>query len=56
MPVISTPKDLDTFGNMEARMAEGIIRRKEIEEKWDVKFSVQEYKELIKMIKERKNG
>jgi hypothetical protein len=56
MPVISAPKDLDTFMWMEARKEEGKKRRKEIEDKWDIKFSVDEYKELIKKIKEKKNG
>jgi len=51
MPVIKVPDDIDKFMTMEARKEEGQQRRKEIEEKWDVKYSVSEYQELIKQIK-----
>lgn len=47
MPVIALPQDLDRFKTAESRQLEGDLRRKEIEEQWDVKLSVQEYKDLI---------
>lgn len=54
MPVIKVPEDLDKFATAEARKEEGLARRKEIEEKWDVKYSVDEYKVLIDEIKREK--
>lgn len=54
MPVIKEPDDLDLFATAEARQKEGQARRKEIEDKWDVRFSVDEYKALIDEIKKEK--
>lgn len=54
MPVIKVPEDIDKFLTAESRMAEGKARRKEIEDKWDVRFSVDEYKALIDEIKKEK--
>lgn len=50
MPVVKVPEDLDKFQTAEQRETEGKTRRKEIEEKWDVRYSVQNYKDLIKAI------
>ncbi len=47
MPVIKLPEDLDKFMSGEEREAEVTLRRKEVEEKWDSKLSVAEYKTLI---------
>jgi len=54
MPVIREPKDIDRFMTAEAREKEADKRRKEVEEKWDVRLSVKEYKELINEIQSRK--
>lgn len=51
MPVIKVPEDFDKFSTKEAREQESISRRKEIEDKWDVKYSVDEYRKLIEEIK-----
>lgn len=50
MPVVVVPEDLDRFSSAEERQKEGNERRKEVEEKWDVKQSVEEYKTLISRI------
>jgi hypothetical protein len=55
MPVINVPEDLDKFITGESREAEATLRRKEIEDKWETKYSVQDYKDLIEEIKKRKN-
>lgn len=55
MPVIKIPEDIDKLITKEQRETESIARRKEIEEKWDVKYSVDEYRELIKQIQVKKN-
>ena len=54
MPVIKVPEDLDRFNDPKEREAEGIRARKEVEEKWDVKLSVDEYREIIRKVKEKK--
>lgn len=54
MPVARTPDDLERFMNPEERKKESELRLKEIDEKWDVKISVQEYKDLIEEIKKEK--
>ena len=54
MPVIKLPEDLDRFMSAEAREEEANLRRKEIEEKWDIKFSVDEYRVLINELKSKK--
>ena len=51
MPVITNDKDLDRLETAMARKEEGLKRRKEVEDRWDVRQSVQEYKELIKQLK-----
>jgi hypothetical protein len=54
IPVVKVPEDLDRFETREAREAEGKLRRKEIEEKWDVRYSVDEYRKLIEQITKEK--
>jgi hypothetical protein len=54
MPVITLPQDLERFNDPLERKKESELRLKEIKEKWDCRFSVDEYKDLIKEIKERK--
>jgi hypothetical protein len=51
MPVVRTDRDLDKFMDPVEREKEAELRRKEVEEKWDCKISVKEYKELIEKIK-----
>jgi hypothetical protein len=55
MPVIKVPEDLDRLASKEARMKESQMRLQEIKDKWDVRYSVDEYKALIEEIKARKN-
>jgi len=54
MPVVNVPADIDKFMSGEAREKEANLRRKEVEDKWSVEFSVKEYKELIEKIKKSK--
>lgn len=56
MPVIKVPEDLDVFETGEARRNEGQKRRKEIEEKWDVRFSVDDYRQLIETLKKERTA
>jgi len=54
MPVVKVPEDLDKFMDAAAREEEATVRRKEIEEKWDVRYSVDDYKAIIEEVKKRK--
>jgi len=54
MPVARTPEDVRRFLDPEERNKEAPKRLKEIREKYDVRISVKEFKELIKQIKEGK--
>ncbi len=54
MPVARLPEDLDRFMDPKERQKESDLRMKEINEKWDVSISVQEYKDLIDEIKAKK--
>ena len=54
MPVIKVPEDIDRLLTKEARETEGRNNRKEVEEKYDVKYSVEDYKRIIEEIKKRK--
>jgi len=54
LPVATTPDELSRFMDGEARQKEAIKRRKEVEEKYDVKLSVKEYKDLICEIQKTK--
>jgi len=56
MPVIKVPKDMERFRSKEVRIEEGKKVRNYIEENYNVKKSVDEYRELIKEIKARKRG
>lgn len=56
MPVIKVPDDIAKFMTAEQRKAEGLEKRKLIEDKFDVKYSVDEYKALIKEIEEEKRN
>ncbi len=56
MPIVKVPEDLEKLQTKEARETEGKANRKEVEDKWDVKYSVDEYRQLMKEIQERKNG
>ena len=50
MPVIVNLEDFEKFESKNARQVEGEIRRKEVEEKWNIKESVKQYKELIRSL------
>ena len=58
LPVASTPEDVERFMEAEERRKEAKLRLKEIREKYDVKQSVEDFKQLIKQIDEsrRKNN
>jgi len=56
MPVIKVPEDLEKFLMQEDREKESKRVRKEIEDNWLVQKSVEEYREFILKVKERKNG
>lgn len=47
LPVVETPSDLDRFIDPQERNKEVAMRWQEIQDKWDVKYSVEEYKHLI---------
>jgi len=51
MPVAYNPKDIERFMSGEEREKERLLRLKEVKEKWDVRLSVKEYKELILELK-----
>jgi hypothetical protein len=55
MPVVKIPEDIDRLMTKEAREIEAKEKLEEIKNKFDVKYSVQEYKDLIEEIKRRKN-
>lgn len=55
LPVAKSADDLDRFASAEERNKERELRLKEISEKWDVRLSVEEYKEVIEQIKSAKN-
>ena len=48
IPVAKTPEDLDKFEDPAERNKEIAIRGEEIRKKHDVKYSVEEYRKLIK--------
>jgi hypothetical protein len=54
MPVVQTPEDLDKFMKPKARAEESVKRLKEIKDVWDCRFSVDQMREIIKKIKEKK--
>lgn len=57
MPVVSLPEHLDQFVNSaEARAEESKRVLQLIKDKYDVKYSVDEYRQLINELKETKNG
>jgi len=47
MPVVNEASDMDRFLDPAERQKEVDMRQKEIDEKWDIKYSIQQYKELI---------
>lgn len=47
MPVATTPEELKKFLDPEERQKEADKRLKEVREKWDVKISVEEFKEFV---------
>ena len=51
MPVIKVPEDIDRLATKEAREQETAKQLQEIKDKWDVRYSVDEYKALIEEIK-----
>ncbi len=55
MPVAKTPEDLKKYLDPIARQKEADIRVKEIKEKWDIKTSVEEFKNLIKQLQNERN-
>lgn len=56
MPVANTKEDLIRFLKEEERTKEGDVRWQEVRDKWDVKQSVQEFKNLIQFIKDGKTN
>jgi hypothetical protein len=54
MPVIKIQDDIDRLLSKEARIKEGAKNRQEVIDKWDVKFSVDEYRALIEEIRNLK--
>ena len=54
MPVARMSEDLERFLDPEERKKEAELRLKEVKEKWDVKTSVSEMKQLIEDIKNKK--
>jgi hypothetical protein len=54
MPVATTAKEMEGFLSEEARVQESELRLKEMQEKWDVKISVEEYKKLIHELHNKK--
>lgn len=54
MPVATTPEELKRFLDPEERKKEAEIRLKEVREKYDVKLSVIDFKELIKILQDAK--
>lgn len=55
LPVIRMPEDFDLLATKEAREQASVENRKTVEEKYDTKYSVDEYRELIEEIKKIKN-
>ncbi len=55
MPVVSMPEDLKRFLNPEERAKESALRLQEIKDKWDVKYSVDEYRKLIEELQDAKS-
>lgn len=53
MPVANTPEDIVRFLSAKERQRESEIRLKEVKEKWDVRLSVRELKDLIKKLKNK---
>lgn len=51
MPVAFTPQDIDRFLIPDEREKESKLRLQEVKDKWDVKFSVEEFKQLISSLK-----
>ena len=47
LPVASTAEDMDRFMKPEERNKEVVKRMKEIKEKWDIKQSVEQFKEIL---------
>lgn len=54
LPVITLPQDIERFMDPKERKKASEEGIKEIKERWDCKFSVDGYKELIEEIEERK--
>lgn len=54
VPVVKEPKDLAKLIGGEARQKEADKRLQEIKDKWDVKYSVEEYRRLIEELKQNK--
>lgn len=54
MPVAETAEDMEKFLDPDERQKEADKRRKEVEEKWDVKISVDQMKEIIQECAKRK--
>lgn len=50
LPVAQDLDDLKRFVNEEERRKESLLRIREVEEKWDVKKSIQEYKDFIEKL------
>lgn len=47
LPVVENPEDLERLASKQSREVEAQKKRKEVEDKWDVKLSVQQYQVLI---------
>lgn len=55
VPVAKSAEDLIALLDADVRNKEIEKRQKELKEKWDIKYSVEEYKKLIKEINAKKN-
>lgn len=55
LPVVKVPEDLDRFMTAEARNTEVATRQQEIKDKWDVSYSVEEYKRLVEELWKKRN-
>jgi hypothetical protein len=56
LPVAVSARELEQFMDAGARNREAEVRMKELKEKWDIKFSVKEYEELINKLKSDKQN
>ena len=54
LPVATNIQDLQRFKDEEERKKEQALRLQEVKDKWDIKYSVEQYKQLITSLEENK--